>query len=61
MKLKELFSVKDKIVLITGGSRGIGQMIAEGKVSVSVDFVERVLQNLSGRSLDRRSGRFLQH
>ena len=33
MKLEELFSVRDKIVLITGGSRGIGEMIAEGFIS----------------------------
>lgn len=33
MKINNLFDVKDKIVLITGGSRGIGEMIANGFVA----------------------------
>lgn len=31
--MKELFEVRDKTVLVTGGSRGIGAMIAEGFVA----------------------------
>jgi NAD(P)-dependent dehydrogenase (short-subunit alcohol dehydrogenase family) len=32
MKIEELFCVRDKIVLITGGSRGLGEMIARAYV-----------------------------
>ena len=39
MILDQLFSVKDKVVLITGGSRGIGEMIIRDTLQMVLKFI----------------------
>ena len=36
MKIEELFSVRDKVAVVTGGSRGLGEMIARAYVENGV-------------------------
>ena len=36
MDIQKLFSLQDRVALITGGSRGIGRMIAEGYIAAGV-------------------------
>ncbi len=39
MKVQELFSLKDKVIIVTGGSKGLGLMMAEGLAEAGANLV----------------------
>ena len=46
MRIQELFSLKERVAIITGGSRGIGKFIATGLAEAGADVV------LASRKID---------
>jgi NAD(P)-dependent dehydrogenase (short-subunit alcohol dehydrogenase family) len=49
MQVDKLFDVKGKIVLVTGGGRGVGEMIAAGYVANGAKVSHRHRTLVQGR------------
>jgi NAD(P)-dependent dehydrogenase (short-subunit alcohol dehydrogenase family) len=60
MKLEELFSLKGKVALVTGGGRGIGKFISEGLAEAGADLIitSRKMPNLEAAAKELSQGLF---
>lgn len=60
MKLQELFNLKNKVALVTGGGRGIGKFIATGLAEAGANLIlaSRKMENLenTARELEAQFG-----